>query len=158
MPDGIKIEGLHESQAKLASLAKNVQRRVLKMGLKAGCKILLSKAQALAPVKTGKLLENIQIRSKGDKDNKARMSVGVGKKDFTGAAWYAGAIIYGHKQWVPQKGYKKGEKRQMRATGQMIPANNFLEKAFDSEAQSAAKAIGDKWIWEIEKRASSGGT
>jgi hypothetical protein len=157
MADGMKIEGLRESQAKLTSLANNVQRRVLKIGEKAGCKILLSKAKALAPVRTGALLNNIQIRTKSDKDKKARMSVGVGKKDFQGKAWYAGAIIYGHKQWVPQKGYHKGEKRKMRATGQMIPANNFLERAYDAEAQNAAKAIGDKWVWEIEKRASSGG-
>ena len=95
-------------------------------------------AEAAAPVKSGLLRSNIKIRTMS-KPSKGivRSTVGVGAKDWTGKAFYASFVLWGHKQGSRKLGSKRKD----------IPGKDFLKASAGEAGEAAAAAM----IAEIQK-------
>jgi HK97 gp10 family phage protein len=145
MAEGLHISGLRETQARLQSLGPRVEKRVIRKGLRQGAKIVLAAARAEAPERSGNVRRNLKIRSgKGSKGTIA-LSVGAAAKDFKGPAFYTGFLIYGH-----HVGSRKlGDKRKF------VPANNFLQRAYDGTKEAAAERTVAAWVELIDQEVKS---
>jgi HK97 gp10 family phage protein len=131
---------IEATKAKLKALDKKVQRSIIKKGLRVGAKIIQQAAKAAAPVESGLVKRSIKVRSGKAGKGVTKINVGMGAKDYTGKAFYASFLIYGHKQG----NRKLGDKRKS------IPANNFLGKAFEENKEAAQQAVIDSWLDQIE--------
>lgn len=140
----MKIKGLDETDKALKDLDVAVAKRIIRKGLRAGAKDVLNAARADAPQRSGAIKRNIKIRGGGTKNGVVKLNIGVGAKDFQGKTFYAGFVLYGHK--VGSR--KLGDARTA------VPANNFLERAYESSGQQAVETTTEAWKELIEKEAS----
>jgi HK97 gp10 family phage protein len=141
MSQGIHISGLSEIKARLESLGLRVEKRVIRKGLRQGAKIVLGAARAEAPERSGTVLRNIKIRAGRGSKGVISLTVGAAAKDFKGPAFYAGFLIYGH-----HVGSRKlGDKRKF------VPANNFLQRAYDGTKEAAAERTAAAWVELIDQ-------
>lgn len=142
MTDEIKIEGLKETLLALSKIDEEVRSKIIPKANKAGAKILLTTAQANAPVRTGLMKSKIKIRNSNKKSvGLYRSSIGVDSKDFTGKAFYSSFVLWGHKVGSRKLG---NERKQ-------VPANDFLKRAIEQSGASAAGAVIDTIGTEINK-------
>jgi HK97 gp10 family phage protein len=140
----MRITGMEETRKALDNLDREVQKKILRKGLRKGCKVMLRIAKADAPFKTGKLKRNIKIRSGGVKYGKLRMTVGIGNKDYTGEAFYAAFLLYG---------WRVGS-RKLGDARRQVPPNNFLRRAYESAGEQAVTTTLESWKELIEQEAS----
>jgi HK97 gp10 family phage protein len=126
----IKIEGLENTIAKLKELDGAVVSKLIPKANKAGAKVIKDVAIAIAPFKSGLLRDNIKIRN-SNKPAKGLYSsyVGVNKKDWTGPAFYAAFVMWGHKAGSRKLGGGRKE----------VAGNDFLKKATEQAAQRAVQ-------------------
>ena len=144
----MNVAGLKETSDALNELPQTVAKRILRKGLRVGAKVVLSVARADAPVgSSGRLRKNIKIRGGRGSNGKIVLNVGVGAKDFTGEAFYASFVLYGH---------RVGPRRLGNAR-KLVPANNFLERAYDAAKENAVTVTAETWVELIEASASQGG-
>ncbi len=141
------INGIAEVKAGLAELEKSVAKKILRKGLRAGAKLVLTEARADAPVKSGLLRKNVKIRSAKGKKGTVAINVGVGSKDFAGETFYGGFVLYGHKVGS----------RKLGATRADVPANNFLGEAFEKTKEAAVDVAIATWGELIQQAAANGG-
>ena len=137
MSESITITGISKTAERLDELDRKMQKSIIRKGVRAGCKVWLNAARANAPEVSGVIRKNIKIRSGGSGKGRYVLTVGVSAKEFQGEAFYAAFVLYGHK--VGSR--KLGDARTS------VPANNFLQRAFDSSHDEAAyvaiETIGD---------------
>ena len=136
-----------EAAESLKQLGRTTERKILRKGLRAGAKIIKAAAQADAPSRTGLMARKIKVRAGKSGKGRISVNVGVGAKDFTGKAFYAAFVLFGHR--VGSR--KLGDSRKI------VPANNFLERAFESSGESAKEAAVATWGELIEQAAANQG-
>lgn len=133
MSEMVTLAGLDEAKENLAELDRKVQKSIVRKGVRKGCKVLLDASRAAAPELSGKLRKNIKIRGKSSKPGTFALSVGVSAKDFTGPAFYGVFVLLGHRVGARRLGDKR----------KIVPANDFLQRAFDATHEQAAEVAGD---------------
>ena len=128
----IEITGLEKAIEGLKKLDEKMQGTIFKAATKAGAKVILAVAETNAPKRSGFMASMIKIRS-SSRPSKGifRSSVGVGEKDWTGPAFYASFILFGHK--VGSR--KLGDNRKS------VAANEFLRKSAKQVGEQAAQAM-----------------
>jgi HK97 gp10 family phage protein len=139
----IRVSGLTEVTQALKELDRKVQKSILRKGLRAGAKVMLSPARAGAPDRTGRIRRNIKVRAGRSSKGRVSISVGVNARDFTGPAFYAAFVLLGHKVGSRRLGNKRTS----------VPANNFLERAFDQAHQQATDVAVQTMANLIEQQA-----
>lgn len=142
----MSVTGLKETQAALKELDRKATKSLGRKALRAGAKVLLAAARTDAPELTGRTRKNIKIRGGRSRAGALALSVGVSAKDFSGEAFYASFLLFGHR--VGSR--KLGDNRRM------IPANNFLERAYEASGQDAADTVMEQWVELIELESSKG--
>lgn len=93
------VEGHDQVLSRLRDLQTDVERRILRAGLKDGAAVILPVAKQLAAKhrRSGTMEENLQVRNGGGGKKAVRINVGASQKGFTGEAFYTGFVLWGHK-------------------------------------------------------------
>lgn len=134
--EGLTFKGLKEAADAFKELEKTVVKKVIRTGLRTGIKAgLLPAAKSEAPERSGLTKRKIKVRSGGRRKGTISMTVGVDSKDYTGKAFYAAFVLFGHR--VGRKAL--GDARKS------VPANNFLKRAFDMGSQTSVDTTIDAW-------------
>jgi len=160
----VKIEGLHELDAKLGELGDKAAKRIINAGLRAAGDIFEAAVRARAPVRAGgtsgsalppgALKNDISYHIGGTEDGGRPLPavyVRPGKYTQRVANW----VEYGHRQ--VHGGYLKllatGKRRGPgRETG-AVPAHPFIRPAYEAARGAAAQACCDALAAGVEKAA-----
>lgn len=142
----VRITGCEEINRRLLELDRKLQRKLITKSLRAGAKVVLLVAKANAPVgKTGNLKKSIKIRAARAKDGTKRVIVGVGKKWFTGEAWYGGPLEFGWKSGPRFKGRRADawwrKFRKKNTERKQVNGKHFIERAYDATEVTAMKTV-----------------
>lgn len=128
----IEIKGAKELAARLDKLDKKVRNKVVSRALRAGAKVVQSRAKQLAPRQTGALAKAIKVRTskffmgRKKKRGEVAIDVTVGKANFQGDTFYGGFQEFGWKAGAQQR---------------QIPGKHFMERAANAVAPQAMAAI-----------------
>ncbi len=131
----VTITGLSATRQALEQLPLKVEKRILRKGIREGAKVMLSAARADAPSLSGATRRNVKIRGGRSKPGTIGLSVGVAAKDFAGPTFYAGFVIYGHRIG----------KRALGDRRKLVPADNFLSRAYEETKDEAVAVTAAKW-------------
>jgi len=87
------VQGLAELDAKLKSLPTRVEVNILRGAVRAGQKVIETKAESLVPVRKGELKKSVRVRTdfRAQRRGFVRADVVAGNS----SAWYAGLIEFG---------------------------------------------------------------
>jgi len=122
----------------LKKLPENVQREIGLKAVKEGAQVILEEAQRMAPVRTGRTFNAIDMQTTPKTKGEISVDIGVmrgAKRGDKKGAWYAHFVEFG----TVQKG-----------------ARPWLRPAFDTKAGEAVQLTG-KALWKfIEKFMASG--
>lgn len=139
----VKIEGAEAIARSLKELPNKVSKGIMRKALRAGAKIVLAKARANAPKRTGALARSLKVRAGKTKRGKISIVVQSKEGDFKGDQFY-GAIV--------ELGRKSGSRRQ-RTGRKQIKGKFFLHAAYKETKDAAANAVAETAVAEIEKEA-----
>jgi HK97 gp10 family phage protein len=143
--DTKNIQGADSVVAMLNKLDADAPKFIAKAN-RAGAKLLKTAAEGEAPVRSGFLKSQIRIRTSNKKSKGVyRATVGVGKKDWTGEAFYASFVLWGHKAGPRTLGDSRKE----------VPANDFLKRTGASSGEAAADAVIDSLKTSIEAKGAA---
>jgi len=140
----MKIEGLRELQAKLQQMAPNVARNGLRAATSAGAALIRDEAKARAPVDTGEMKRDIQMkRDRESATYRAVYSVYVraGKK----------SRLSGKARGVDKDSYYW---RFVEFGTCKMAARPFMRPAFEAQKEAAVEAIRDKLAQRIAEEAA----
>ena len=126
-PDSISADVSTAIQG-LENLDRKLMKKGIRQSLRASAKPTLGVAKATAPSASGLLSRNVKLRSGGTRKGTFRMNVGIGKKWFTGPAFYGAFVAFGHRVG----------KRQLGNSRKIVPPNNWLTEAYE---QTKAEAV-----------------
>lgn len=130
------VTGVKDIDRRLRRLGTEVQKKVVRQGMRKGMDLVTAEAKSLAPVDTGALRAAIKTRSGRAKRGSFRVLTRVGEGDFKGKTFYAAMIEFGTRR---------------------RPARPYMTPAYESKAVEA-KVIAIRAILEgIERLASRGG-
>lgn len=143
MTEFVKIEGLKELQDKLRTLAPNVARNGLRAAVSAAAADVRNEARALAPVDTGEMRRDIQIKRE--------------RASTTFRAIYSVFVRSGKKSRLAGKGRDVQKDsyywRFVEFGTSKMAARPFLRPAFERTKQQAVEKIKAKLIERIEEEA-----
>ena len=138
------VLGIEQAIESLNELDRKLQRKIIRKGVRAGGKVMQAAAKSEAPNRSGKLSSKIKVRAAKSKKGSIGVTIGVGAKDFTGEAFYAGFLTYG---W--RSGPRKlGDARKFNKP------NNFLDRACKSSESQASETALETIAAEIEAETS----
>ena len=140
----MKIGGLRELQAKLQQMAPNVARNGLRAATSAGAALIRDEAKARAPVDTGEMKRDIQMkRDRESATYRAVYSVYVraGKK----------SRLSGKARGVDKDSYYW---RFVEFGTCKMAARPFMRPAFEAQKEAAVEAIRDKLAQRIAEEAA----
>jgi HK97 gp10 family phage protein len=149
--DFIGISGGEEIARALEGFAANVERNILRGGLRAGAQVILEEAKARVPQDTGALRDSLSVRT-GAKGGKVFALVRAGRSKKKDDPWYAHLVEYGVKRHViiAGGGTKKGKALAAgaRILGEKVdhpgaPAKPFMRPALDAKAGEAIDATAE---------------
>jgi HK97 gp10 family phage protein len=126
-----EVSGLKESLEALKGLEPKLSKGIVRKGLRAGAKVVSQATKAAAPELTGTLKKGIKVKAGKRKKGFLSYVVGVGKAWFSGPAFYAAFVAFGHKVGSRKLG---GSRKQ-------IPANDFMTKGYDQSKNAALTAV-----------------
>ncbi len=126
----IRLEGGPELERKLAALDRKVAFKISSQALRAGAKVVLKATKARAPKRSGQLRKALRVRAGKRRKGSIRFSVLTSDKDYTGDTFYAAFVTFGHKV-----GSRKLANRKS------VPADPFMEDAFNASRDEATKTI-----------------
>lgn len=131
----VKIDGLKELEEQLLSLPQNLARRDVRQALEAGGEVIAEEMRALAPRRTGRLHENIEVKvSLSSKQDAGTAKIGPLKKVFYGLMQELG--------WTsPLPKSAGGTRRDRRGRGMHHPGHPFMRPAFESRKDAALETI-----------------
>jgi HK97 gp10 family phage protein len=130
MPDTPTINADARSAIKgLEDLERKVAKKYVKKGLREACKVTLKRARSTAPVASGQVKRNIKVRGAKSTKYLINMVVGLAQKWFTGPTFYAAFVAFGHRIGRRQLGDSRKE----------VPANEWLDKAYESTKTTAVE-------------------
>lgn len=134
MADGVKIEGLRELQYALNELGSRVARNSLRRAVSSGAAVIRDEARNLAPVDTGEMKRDIQI--KRERNEKGVMS-----------ARYSVFVRSGKKSRLAGRGRNVNKDsfywRFVEFGTAKMAAKPFMRPAFQMKKESAVQAIQD---------------
>lgn len=134
--NALHFTGMKEAAEAFKELDKTVTKKIIRKGLRIGAKArLVPAAVAEAPEASGLTKSKVKLRSGGSRKGSVSVTVGVDAKDYTGQAFYAAFVLFGHRVG----------KRELGDARKLVPANNFLKRAFDAGSQTAVDATIDAW-------------
>jgi HK97 gp10 family phage protein len=142
-----ELTGMKEAIANLDRLDKAMERKIIRKGLRAGGQVLKSASQGEAPSWSGRTKRNIKVRAGKRSKDKTTITVGVSAKDYAGEAFYASFVLYGHRVG----------RRALGDARKMVPANDFLKRAFDESSDEAAQTTIDAWKQLTDEELKAGG-
>lgn len=170
----IKVDGLDVLEARMQSLAADVQNRIARAAVGAAARVVAGEARLRAP-----RAEAAHWRSKGVKVPPGTLARAItaarsriesapgrevwrvfarhGKKQQAKGldAFYAGWVEFGH-YYVPRKG-KLGASLQLRrklrqmSSAVFVPGRPFLRPAFDAKKEAALAAMVDQLKQRLDK-------
>ena len=143
----VQVEGLKELDAKLKDFDGKLAKTIVKRALRAGAKVTLTSARALAPQKTGRLRSAIKVMAGKSRKGYVSITVGIGKKWFEGDEFYAAFQEFGWKSG--RRGL--GDKRKAN------PGEHYVEGAFDETKHAAVARITEVLREQIEKELRKSG-
>lgn len=153
---GVSFDGLSHVQEALDALSVDVQRRVLRFAMRKAARPIVERAQALAPVASGKLRDSIALAPLRRKKRTGIVGISVvpGKQWYTGDSYYAAFVEFGFKKLPSYRGkdgkwytvHRRGLRRS--ATGDENPT----WKRFKSATSLARFRMGPKRTTEIQPR------
>lgn len=131
---GLIITGVDEIDKRLKTLPAKVRNKIVRAAMRRGMYIVHAKAQANAPVRTGKLQKAIVVRA-GLKPKKGEIVIDcrVGAGDFKGDTFYGG---------FQEFGWRAGPRR-LGNSRRLIEGRHFMENAFISEGEKARQVTMD---------------
>lgn len=140
----VEIRGLSELHAALQSLPANIERNVLRGGLRAGGQVIAAEARAQVPLATGALRDSVRVSMRvSSKSGTVRAQVKAGNKK----AWYAHLVEFGTaRHWIKPKSRKSLFLAGLFKEAVDHPGARpkpFLRPAFDGKAQAAIQAMAD---------------
>lgn len=138
MSTSVSFSGGKEIEEMLKNLPLNVQREIGLKATKEGSQVILEEAQRLAPVRTGRLFNAIDMQTTPKTKNEISVDIGVmrgAKRGDKKGAWYAHMVEGGTK---------------------FRSAKPFLRPALDTKWTEAVALTGSA-LWKfIEKFVESG--
>lgn len=158
----IKVTGLSELQKLLDDLPGNIEKNVVRGGIRAAAKVVLEEAKRLAPVGGSNLPKG---ESPGDLRDSIRISMKVKKGLVTASinagsnkAYYAHMVEFG----TAQHFIKPKNRKSLFIAGLMkeivdhpgAKAKPFMRPAIDSKAEEAINAMADYMRDRIAKEAN----
>ncbi len=178
MSETIKVKGLQELNAALASLSSDVQRKYLRGAVAAGARVVRDAAMRNVPIRTGTLKRAIYSkwiqeasgkdrqtflvsvrRGKGFRSSrKTNKRTGKTRETANRDAYYWTWVEFGHVTRGAGQRIKGGTIRRERArtalrnSGQFVPPRPFLRPAFESNKSATIEAIRA----ELAKRIAEG--
>lgn len=99
----VTITGAKETAVKLDALDKKVRRKVVNKAVRAGAKVIATRAKANAPRKTGFMARKITVRAskyignRRKKRGEIAINAQIGQGNFKGKAFYGGQQEFGFK-------------------------------------------------------------
>ena len=151
----MKVTGAKEMEAKLRTMGKKAGNAYLKEALREAAKPVLSTMKSYAPKKSGVLERAIRIRAGRSGKGKVSVLVGPGRKFFTGKAYYAGFVNFGHfigRRLAGKFSSKaKYHEASVKAGKKFVPGKHFVERAYDA-SKGAAEGIAVKKLGELIQR------
>jgi len=119
------IDGVEEILAELKTLEARVAKKLIQSALRKAMKPIKKAIDQNIPVgETGAMKEaGSKIRSLKRSRKRFGVTVGIGKKDWTGPTWYAANVELGTSK---------------------MPGRGFMRRAFDEKKEEAAKIIKDE--------------
>lgn len=139
-----EIKGMAELHKALQELPVNIERNVLRGGLRAAGKVIADAARAQAPVHDGDLKKSIRVSMRTrSKAGWVNANVKAGDK----VAYYAHMVEFGTaRHWIRPKNRKSlffaGLARQAVEHPGARP-RPFMRPAFDAKAQTAIETMAD---------------
>jgi len=130
---GFKVEGLESLKRKLEALPKDLEAKAYRAGLLAGGRVIVKRAQAAAPVRTGKLRKSVAVAAVREQGTRFVAAVDVG---FRKAGWYGGLVELGTSK---------------------VPARPFLRPALEEGSTEAVAAFRERieaWLDQWTKKAA----
>lgn len=143
----ITTEGFQQLDRKLKLLAYPEARGIISKALREGAKVEYKAARLAVHSVTGTLVSNIKVRAGKRKKGYVTIKVSIGKKTWTGDAFYGSFVELGHKL-----GHRKlGKKRRS------IKGEHFLEHTAEETAPKAIEAIFNTTKTLLEQLATAKG-
>jgi HK97 gp10 family phage protein len=150
-----------QSQRNLDNLFKalpdKVKKVYLRKSLRQGAKIVQTEAKATAPVHLGLMRRMIRILPGRTKGGTVSILVGISKKWFTGKAFYAAFVVFGHftgrRLRLNTKGPEAREtyrQKSLEAGRRFVQGNPFLDEALASRETEVVDTIGASLKQQIE--------
>lgn len=143
------ITGDKELDRKLLSLERKARRDLMKPGLRKGAKVFAAEVRARAPVRSGTMKARFKVRaqkrSRKDKDG-IGYNVITGKGYYTGKAFYAGFVVFGHRLGKRLAGYRRkgtGKKPTLADMRPKIEPNPFMKDAFNAKAEEVSRVVAE---------------
>jgi HK97 gp10 family phage protein len=145
----IRIDGLAELDRKLKLLPKKVAGKISRKALRAGSKVILKEAKALAPVATGTLKASLKVKSGKRKRGFVSVQVQTADGDYRGETFYGAFLEYGHKSGKRNQGkvisVRRGKRGRPKITRddkrKTVPAKPYMAPAFVRKKYAALAAI-----------------
>lgn len=142
MSDDRLSVNVQDALSGLDKLDSRMQRKGVRQAVRAMAKPTLLVAQTAAPKgPTGQLEANVKLRSAGVRRGVFSAVVGIGKKWFTGSAFYGAFVAFGHRIG----------KRELGNERKLVPANDWIEHAYDMTKGSAVGIFKDAITGFIEE-------
>lgn len=132
--DGSEIRRLVES------LPRQLQRKYLGRGLRAGAKVVRDAARVAIPRRTGALARAIRVRA-----GKRRRKDAVGINVVIGRQFFAGPTFYGA---FLEFGFKRGKRGS--TNRKAVPARHYLERSAERSAAQAMRAVSESIRSDLE--------
>lgn len=158
----VSIKGLKELDAMLKQLPANIERNVLRGGLRAGIKVFKDSAVELLPADYTALIKSLKIKTSG-RNGIAMAKLIAGNKD----AYYAHWLEYGTASYYTGTGRTVGAPYAIRPRRSKVLADNgkysamvihpgikplfFMRRSFDQHYEQAISAMRTYMTVRIEK-------
>jgi HK97 gp10 family phage protein len=158
----LELSGDKAVAIKVQHLSLQVNRLIANRSLRAGMKIIQGGAMRNAPVGTyqypsqarrrtpGTTRANIKVRAGKNTPDSRAIVVGMSKAWYTGPAWYAAFLEFGHRA-----GKRPSSVRRRRNPGAdtrpKVPGEHFIEYAYDELKQPAISEMSRVFLQELER-------
>ncbi len=164
MSDGVsvKVEGVEEAIAKMASLEAKIKRRVVTKAIRAGGNVIVKAARQQAPSRSGSMRKAIRQSIKFDRrSGTVKGSVKIDRKKSYNTKWgtaipgkYAHLIIAGTKAHEIKRAAARGLKIGDRYYGSVFHPgardNDFMGRASRSASHPAINTFAEKYGREVD--------
>ncbi|PRP71501.1 hypothetical protein BUE93_05745 [Chromobacterium amazonense] len=140
------VEGLDGILRALDGVPRNLQRKVLRRGLRKGAALVRDEARRIVRRKSGVLAKSIVVASSRGSGQRGAVAYKVGLRS---RAWYGRFVEFGHVKRGRGQKIAGGERRRsatrevLKGAGQFVPPYPFMRPAAE-KLPDALNAVGDE--------------